>query len=129
MWRCVRRTAIRDTRRHVSKTPTPSCIAFAMRSMEQPRHSRAERTLAVIDHTNVNFVARIRIFMLGTSLLPGQASRGGAISLGDVMSHCRCTRELTTLRTFSGTGGECESVAKPIPIPTACSIEHASMSA
>ena len=79
-----------------------------MQSMEQPWRSRAERILAVIDHTNVDFVARIRTLMLGTSLLPGQASCGGAISLGGAMSHRRCAREL----------GGCESAAKPVVIPS-----------
>ena len=41
-----------------------------------------------------DFVTRIRILMLGTSLLPGRASRGGAISLGDAISHRRCAQEL-----------------------------------
>ena len=45
--------------------------AFAKRSMEQQRRSRAEQILAVIGFQNGDFVARIRILMLGTSLLPG----------------------------------------------------------
>ena len=60
------------------------CVIGAMRSMEQPRHSHAERILAVIGLTNGDFVARIRILMLGTSLLPGQASCGGAIPIASM---------------------------------------------
>ena len=61
----------------------------------QPRRAN----FGLIDHTNVDFVARIRILMLGTSLLLEQASRGGAISLGDAMSHRRCVREDRTRRS------------------------------
>ena len=66
----------------------------------------------------------IRILMLGTSLLPGQASRGGAIGISDAMSHRRGARELVTLRNFLGNGGRCESVAATVVIPAVRSIEH-----
>ena len=88
-----------------------SC-AFFMRSMEQPRHSRGERILGSSSVKDGRFVARMRILMLGTSLLPGQASRGGAIGISDAMSHRRCARELATLRNFLANGGRCESVGR-----------------
>ena len=78
--------------------------AFAKRSMEQQRRNRAEQILAVIGFQNGDFVARIRILMLGTSLLPGQAPRGGAIARGDAMSHRRCRENSPLCGIFSGTG-------------------------
>ena len=61
--------------------------AFIMRSTVQPRRSRAERILAVISLKNGHFLARIRILVLGDSLTPEQASRGGAIARGAARSH------------------------------------------
>ena len=57
-----------------------SSCAFAMRSMAQPRRSRAERILAVISLKDGHFLARIRILGLDAPQLPEQASRGGALS-------------------------------------------------
>ena len=70
-----------------------TALDLALR-LRQAQHgaaaASAERILAVIGLTNGDLLARIRIFIFGTSLLPGQASRGGAIERGDAMSHRRC---------------------------------------
>ena len=62
--------------------------------------------------------------MLGTSLLPGQASRGGAISLSATMSHRRCARELY-FAEFSREGGAMRERHQASRDPRAVrSIEH-----
>ena len=82
----------------------------------QPRRSRAERILAVISLKDGHLLARIRILSLDAPQPPEQASRGGALSLGDASSPPR-EREIVTLRNYLGNGEADESVTKLGLIP------------
>ena len=97
-----------------------------MRSMEQPRRSRAERILGSSSVKDGRFVTRIRILVPDTSVLPEQASRGGAIGGGGAMTLRRLPRKLATLRNYLGTGTRCRSTHPPVVMPAVRSIEHPS---
>ena len=98
--------------------------AFIVRSTMQPRRSRAQRILANSSLKNGHFVARIRILLLGDSLTPEQASRGGAIAISGAMTHRFSLRVLATLRNYLRNERSCESATPVGVIPVVRSIEH-----
>ena len=97
-----------------------------MRSMGQPRRSRAERILGSSTVRDARFVTRIRILVPDTSVLPEQASRGGAICGVGAMTLRRLPRKLATLRNYLGTGDRCRSTHPLVVMPAVRSIEHPS---
>ena len=83
-----------------------------MRSMEQPRRSRAERILGSSSVKDGRFVTRIRILVPDTSVLPEQASRGGAIGGVGATTMCDPRAQSQLSELFSGTR---HAVSAPTP--------------
>ena len=90
-----------------------------MRSIEQPRRSRAERILGSSSVKDGHFVAPIGGGWRGASLVLGQADHGGAIGSGDTTMESRGDRETLTFADFlvNGRGRNC--VTAPVVMPAA----------